>query len=240
MMTSDVDSWDETEFTKALHKLSVDGDIDAHDKTLSAKELDRVVAAARDYGDGQRVLRANFRGSTFDSAAHFEETTFKVGTDFHHAIFKGTAHFKDAKFEGEADFAEARFKGETHFPDATFARSASFRDAVFEKYAHFPTVTFRDQAEFRGADLKSGFRLGPALVLGGLVLDNASLGDLDLRVSTSQLSCRGTRFHGPAHMKVRWAEILLEEAVFDRIATLAFLASWDGEDEAALACYDGP
>jgi uncharacterized protein YjbI with pentapeptide repeats len=234
MMSSDADSWDDAEFTKALHELTVEGDIDAHDKTIGADELERVAAAARDYGGGELVLRANFRGATFDGAGHFEGATFKSGTDFHQTVFKRGAHFKNATFEGEADFAEARFKGETHFPDATFERSASFRDAVFESYAHFPNVTFGDRAEFRGADLKAGFRLGPALVLGGLVLDDASLGDLDMRVSTCRLSCRGTRFHGPAHVKVRWAEMLLEEAVFDRVSTLAFLASWDGGDEAAL------
>lgn len=238
MMSSDLGGWDEAGFKKALQTLTVDGAIDAHERTISAEELEKVVAAARDYGGGKLVLRANFRGATFEGAAHFEEATFRGGSDFSQAIFKHVAHFKDATFEGEAHFAEARFKGEAHFPDATFERAASFRDAVFESYAHFPKATFADRAEFLGADLKAGFRLGPALVRGGLVLDNASLGDLDMRVSTCLLSCRGTRFHGPAHLKVRWAEIQLEECVFDRTSTLAFLASWDGEDEATLACCE--
>jgi hypothetical protein len=92
---------------------------------------------------------------------------------------------------------------------------------------------------FLGADLKEGFRLGPSLVAGKLVLDNASLGDADMRTSTGLLSCQKTRFHGPAHLKVRWAVIQLEEAVFDRVSTLAFLPSWEGADEAAVSRRNG-
>jgi uncharacterized protein YjbI with pentapeptide repeats len=201
---------------------------------------------AREYGGGKPVLSAAFEGATFQGAVDFSKATFRDTADFREAIFEGAAHFKDVTFEDEARFEAVTFTREAHFADAIFEGAARFRDAVFGGYAHFPTAPdgdraksamFKALAEFVGADLKAGLRLGPALVLEELVLDNASLGDVDMRVSGCRLSCRRTRFHDPAHLNVRWANIELEDAVFDRPSTLAFLSSWDGPSEAALRCY---
>jgi uncharacterized protein YjbI with pentapeptide repeats len=235
-MSSDVRGLGKTEFDQVLQEVKEVGAITAPGKTISSEQLGRVIAEARKKAGGKPVLRADFRKATFVGDADFDEVTFEGRVGFDNAIFEGVAHFRDATFDGEAHFDEARFKREAHFPDARFEYSACFRDAVFEGYVHFPNARFWDRAEFLGADLKAGVRLGPSLVRGGLVLDNASLGDVDMRVSTCDLSCQRTRFHEPAHLKIRWAEIHLEEAVFDRASTLAFL-SWHLDDEAELPCF---
>jgi uncharacterized protein YjbI with pentapeptide repeats len=215
-MSSDAAGWgDNAEFDRVLADLATTGTISAEGKRIDANHFDAIMAAARMYGRDKPVLRcANFRYATFEAEAHFDE----------------------ARFEGGADFKRARFTKEVHFRKAIFEGSARFQDAVFGGYAHFPEATFGDEAVFLGADLKAGWRLGPSLVRRELVLDNASLGDLDLQVSTCRLSCKGTRFHGPTHLKVRWALIYLDEAVFDAVSALAFLPG-EVPEEATLPCY---
>jgi hypothetical protein len=213
-MSSDPDSWD-----TALQQLEGEGTLNAQGLSISADRLERIVDGARRYGEGRPVLReanfreatfeapANFEGVTFEGETHFDEATFGRRVEFRQATFRGVVHFRRAVFSGKVHFEEATFEREAHFPEATFGRTARFENAVFKGFAHFPDVTFGKNAVFRGADLKGGLRLGPALVAGGLVLDEASLGDVDMRVSTPLLCCLRTRFHDPAHLKVRWAKI---------------------------------
>lgn len=223
---------------RATRKPKDQGIIDAQEKRFSPQQFEELIAEAPRSGARPLLEQASFRKVTFEGAVDFKRAIFKNGADFHEAHFNGVAHFEGARFEGKADFEEAEFEREAHFPKAIFQGPALFRDAVFRRYAHFPDATFENKAEFLGADLKAGFRLGPTLVAGKLVLDNASLGDADMRVSTCLFSCQKTRFHGPAHLKVRWAVIQLEEAVFDRVSTLAFLPTWEGPDEADLSCLE--
>ena len=251
-MCSHPGSWDAD-----LQQLADKGTIDVHGMRVSSDRLECILAAARRYGDGKPLLRdANFRMATFEGAAHFDEATFEGAAHFDEATFKGethfdvatfgrranfrkatfrgVVHFRQAVFSGKVHFEQATFEREAHFPEATFERTARFQDAVFKGFAHFPDVTFGMHAVFRGADLKEGFRLGPAVVAGRLVLDEASLGNVDMRVSTRLLCCLRTRFHDPAHLKVRWADIHLDEAVFDRASTLALSPSWSEVREMEL------
>jgi uncharacterized protein YjbI with pentapeptide repeats len=177
---------------------------------------------------------ANFREATFSGDAVFILATFEGAAGFVRATFEREARFSEAEFQNEARFETATFKSEAHFPNVTCRGEAGFRDAVFGGFAHFPDAEFGSHAEFRGSDLKAGFRFGPALVVGRLELDNASLGNVNMQVSTCHLSCRGTRFHEPAHLKVRWAEVHLEESAFDRASTLALSPSWENVDERRL------
>lgn len=215
-MSSDVAGWeDKAEFDRVLADLRTAGTIAAEGKSIGSHRFDAIMAAAREYGKGKPVL---------------------CGANFRHATFEAEAHFDEVRFEGVADFRRARFTKEVHFRKAIFEGSARFEDAVFSGYAHFPEATFRGKALFLGADLKAGWRVGPSLVRGAVVLDNASLGDLDMQVSTCRLSCKGTRFHGPTRLKVRWALIHLDEAVFDAVSALAFLPR-EVPEEATLQCY---
>jgi uncharacterized protein YjbI with pentapeptide repeats len=213
----------------ALRRLSVHGTSDAHGQRVTPPKLERLLASAPQRC-GRPVLHdANFRGATFTGDAHFNRVVFSGDACFEGATFEGAAHFDEAIFGDKAHavhFEKARFQGEAHFPNARFEGPALFPDATFKGFAHFPDTTFGSEAVFRGADLKGGFRLGPALVVDRVVLDEASLGSVDMKVTTCYLCCLRTRFHDPAHVKVRCAEITLDEAVFDSASTLAFPPPW--------------
>jgi uncharacterized protein YjbI with pentapeptide repeats len=202
--------------------------IDAGGKTIQPADLERMLARARGLGDGKALIRgANFKGATLADEVHFDDVTFECGCDFRNATFQGPAYFADAVFNGEAQFQRARFAKEAHFPKADFRGDAVFHDATFAGFAHFPDATFNGEANFRGADLKAGFRLGPCRVAGRLELENASLGDVDMRVCPRLLSCRGTHFHGTAQLKVCGAELELDQCVFDKPSALA---QWEDLD----------
>jgi hypothetical protein len=50
-------------------------------------------------------------------------------------------------------------------------------------------------------------------------------------MSSEKQTCERTTFEAPANLQVRWAKVHLDEAVFDRASTLAFLPSWKGAEE---------
>jgi uncharacterized protein YjbI with pentapeptide repeats len=245
-MSGDSVVWGGSDFDSALGQLAETGAIDAQGRRISCEGFERIVEAARRHGDGRPLFGlANFREVTFEGPVnleqaqfgqevHFDEATFERRVELRRAVFDRPVHFRKARFAAKAVFAEAAFEREAHFPGAVFEHGAVFRDATFKGFAHFPDVTFGSYAVFVGADLKAGFRLGPTVVAGRLVLDEASLGNADMRLSTPLLCCRRTRFHEPAHLKLRWAEIDLEEGVFDRASTLAFSPRWGAVDETRL------
>jgi uncharacterized protein YjbI with pentapeptide repeats len=199
-------------FEQALSTFKKTGTFDGQGLHIAAGEVALLMSAARERGDGEPILRADFRDATIEAR-------------FDGATFTGETHFDRATFTSEANFERVCFLGEAHFPHTTFKGKAVFNDAIFKKYAHFPDTTFKKGATFRKADLNEGIRLGPTRLTGCLTLEDASLGDVDLRVSCDKLLCKQTRFHGPAHLKVRRAEIWFDQAVFDCVSSLAYALS---------------
>jgi hypothetical protein len=59
------------------------------------------------------------------------------------------------------------------------------------------------------------------------VLDGASFGGIEIRVSASRLLCQRTQFHGPANLLIRCAEVALDGAVFESPSVLGSSAAFD-------------
>jgi uncharacterized protein YjbI with pentapeptide repeats len=189
---------------------------------------------------------ASFGDTTFNGDAFFGEATFNRRAEFGEARFRGDAGFGGAEFAERASFGGARFLSEANFAGykgvsfsewadfekAVFSDKAWFGGASFKDRAMFAGATFKKQALFEGATFEQARTFGPVLVLETLVLDRASFrAPVRLEISAEQLSCERTTFEGPANLQVRWAEVHLDEAVFDRASTLAFLPSWNGAEE---------
>jgi uncharacterized protein YjbI with pentapeptide repeats len=214
-------------------------------RSMAAAMGDRARSGESIDGGEDKLARATFKagawfgGATFEREAGFGGVTFEREAAFDEVKFHGDAQFVGGTFDDLAWFEGVTIKGTAWFIDRTFADVAVFEgatfigDARFDKAklkdeARFKEATFKHDASFKEADLKAVFRFGSMLVEGMLVVDGASFGDVEMRVSTPKLSCQRTRFHGPAHLKIRRAEIQLDEAVFERASTLALLREWDG------------
>jgi uncharacterized protein YjbI with pentapeptide repeats len=215
--------------------------IDAHGQRITSGKLKQLVEAAPRRCGRPLLCNANFEGATFVGAADFGGAIFTGDASFDGAIFEGPVHFDKATFVNVASFDKrATFMGDVYFPEVTFCRDASFREAKFEGDAHFDKATFNGSASFHKASLKEAFALGPMLVLEQLELDGASFDGIEIRVSANRLSCDRTVFHGPANLQIRWAEIALDRAVFERASVLAAsddftaLPSLDKDEQRAL------
>jgi hypothetical protein len=196
---------------------------------------------------------AGFTGATFSGNAWFGSATFSGMADFILAKFSGMADFKAtfnreasfwrARFREEADFGPAAFDSNAGFSEATFSGDADFRDATFSGDADFGGATFSGDAGFQGAmferdaafsmaDMTHTFVFGPVLVLGALQFDGATFDAVELSASADRLSLRRARFHGPANVQLRWAEISLDQAVFESPSLLTQLEEFgSGEEE---------
>jgi hypothetical protein len=106
----------------------------------------------------------------------------------------------------------------------TFQRDAGFARATFQDYAGFGETTFKGGALFYGATFQghAGFgdarfeqarQLGPLLVYGMLRLDAAHFTQLiQIEVSCRGLSCQRTRFPAGVQLRLRGAQIVLDDA----------------------------
>jgi uncharacterized protein YjbI with pentapeptide repeats len=219
--------WEDSEFATALEPLRHKGVIDAVRRQISSLQVARIMDAAPRVPDERRMFKkATFDGATFQGDASFVGATFQGDASFDGATFRGDAHFDKAIFEGEAHFRKATFTGDAHFPEAEF-RSVDFSEATFERAAHFPGATIDGDARFREASLKEAFVIGPMLVRGVLVLDGASFSGIEIRASADRLLCQRTQFHGPANLRIRWAEVALDGAVFESASLLGSSEAFD-------------
>ena len=96
---------------------------------------------------GQRVLlRASFKGATFEGKVDFKTATFIDPADFEGAIFKDRAQFDDATFENTVYFKGAKFK-----------ETAVFNKSTFKAGAYFQGVLFLPKEGFQGELNRPGF-----------------------------------------------------------------------------------
>lgn len=197
---------------------------------------------------------ANFRGAHFDGFASFVKTTFLGDATFDQAVFSAGASFGEATFRAVASFAFssfselvrfdiATFSGEARFVQASFHGPLSLEEAHFADCALFPFATFESsfvptKTTFLGdllvigSTFGVGVDFGPLVSGGALVLDEAVFeGRLRLEAATESLSCRSTRFKGSAELDVRWADIDLSDASFERRARVSGAESIARMDE---------
>lgn len=174
--------------------------------------FDRATFRAEANFGGTNLAAATFTAARFEGNAHFDAATL------------AEARFDQATFEGEASFARARFDDDAVFDGASFHRPASFERATFDGDARFVRATFRDDvvlddtsfnhsARFSRADFTGPQQLGPLRVGMILWLDNATFRDrATIKVSASDVTCRGSTFLAGVHLQVRWATVVLDDA----------------------------
>lgn len=171
--------------------------------------------------------RATFRGfAVFDGldfrcSASFEGARFTEDTSFLGATFREHADFDDVTFEGSAGFTRAIFDDHAGFQGARFLGHARFDGARLRSYADFEGSRFSHWANFSGATFQLARRLGPLVVDGRLVFDECVFAErVHIEVASTTLSARAATFADGVHLRVRWAEIALDNADFARASTL--------------------
>jgi uncharacterized protein YjbI with pentapeptide repeats len=177
---------------------------------------------------------AVFSGARFSGDAWFGEARFSGPAGFNGAEFSGDAWFGEARFSGDARFDEAEFSDTARFYGAQFSRDAGFGEAQFSGPARFDGAQFSGDAKFVGSQFSGDARfggsqfsragaLGPLLGATNLILDRVSFaGAMIIDVATPRLSCVETSFQQGATVRARYAEIVLDGAVFATPSTLAY------------------
>jgi uncharacterized protein YjbI with pentapeptide repeats len=183
-------------------------------------------------------VRASFQGAaefdraSFQDTARFTAASLQGTASFDRATFQGEAWFDGVSFQGEAWFVRASFQGEARFGGATFRDAvgfgrASFQGAVgfgrasFQGAVGFGRASFQGEARFFRANFKHATQVGPLLAR-QLVLDGAVFGArVQLDVTAAAVCARRTQFPAGAHLRLRYATVVLDDANLAAPAILA-------------------
>jgi uncharacterized protein YjbI with pentapeptide repeats len=190
-----------------------------------------------------------FHGTTFDRAAYFWTLTdlLNLHRDDRNyaATFRGRAHFPGATFN-DAEFSHVTFKRDAVFSGATFA-NAQFREArfgidalftgvTFQRYAGFAGATFQGDAWFRAAKFEQSRELGPLRARKALVFDHAVFRQaVTISASAAACCCHHTQFTDGTQLRLRWADVVLDDASLSAPSLLAGVPAFPGLDEARWA-----
>ncbi len=219
--------------------------VDLRGTSLSSPLLDAILDFTKS-PDGLPVLgEAKFQQARFLGDARFDGTQFSGDASFGGArflglawfartSFSGAARFEGAQFSKGASFVLGQFLGSAGFRGVQFSRSVGFFKAHFLKNAWFDGAEFSGQpgfedaqffadADFRGTQFFQAQEFGPVLVASRLMLDYAHFAEtIVIDVAAASLSCVATTFQQTATFRVRYAEIVLDRALFAKPATLAY------------------
>jgi uncharacterized protein YjbI with pentapeptide repeats len=158
---------------------------------------------------------AQFDDATFEGEAEFNVATFKDRAWFPAVTFKSWAAFYEASFEGWAQFDGATFEGEAGFSGATFKDGAVFSRAAFEWDAWFTAATFEAEAYFQEATFETAREFGPVRVRRQLDLDRATFKQrVRIEAAAATLCARRAQFPTGVQLRLRWAQIVLDDADF--------------------------
>lgn len=158
--------------------------------------------------------QSSFRRAVFDSVSFTDDVWF-LGTKFERdASFIGIAasgvvSFGGARFTGRSNFRSSRFGGRVNLRDAVLATTADFENTVFDRPAMLGPFVGR-RLIFQDAVFKEGARVD---------------------VAAASVDCRRTRFQGNLELNLRWAEVDMTGAIFERRSRLAGAAPFVGIDE---------
>ncbi len=179
---------------------------------------------------------AAFEGAIIRGWADFVGVTFHKGAVFEEAAFQGRADFRGATFHAWANFEEATFHGEARFGGAAFHREARFDGAAFQRAARFDGAVFQGTARFRGVTFQQARQLGPMLVRKALVLDQAVFQQrAQIEVAAAAVCCQRTRFLAGVQLRVRYAQVVLDDADLAAPSILAGVPSFVYLDEERFA-----
>jgi uncharacterized protein YjbI with pentapeptide repeats len=155
---------------------------------------------------------ASFSRVTFQKA-QFYQPTFQRQAGFQSMTVQGTALFSKATFQDHAVFSGATFQDVAAFEGATFQRDADFRKATFQDVAAFEGATVQRDADFSWATFQQARQLGPMLVRKRLRLDQAVFHEqTQVEVAAAVVCCQRTWFSGGVQLRVRWAQVVLDDA----------------------------
>jgi uncharacterized protein YjbI with pentapeptide repeats len=188
---------------------------------------------------------ADFSGATFHDVAWFGYVgaTFQAIAVFRKATFKGDAAFDMVTFQGNAWFDRATFGGRALFHVVTFQWMAVFREATFHRYVGFRAATFQSDTIFAGATFlgsalfdKATFhrtrQLGPMLVRKSLLLRQAIFHEqAQIEIAAAAVCCQQARFPAGVQLRVRWAQIVLDDAALAAPSILAGAPAFQGVEE---------
>jgi uncharacterized protein YjbI with pentapeptide repeats len=154
-----------------------------------------------------------YDGATFQAIAVFRKTTFTGDAWFDMVTFQGNAWFDGATFQGDALFRVVTFQWMAVFRDATFRGDAGFRVATFQSDTVFAGATFQGYALFDKATFQQARQLGPMLVRKSLLLRQAVFHQrTQIEVAAAAVCCQQARFPAGVQLRVRWAQIVLDDA----------------------------
>ncbi len=166
---------------------------------------------ARFHGVGFRS--AYFGGVRFRGDAWFEDAWFRRGAWFFGTTFQGDAWFNRVRFHRRAQFRRATVQGAAVFASSLFKGYAGFGEASFDGAVWFTESVFLRDAGFDGATFRRAQDLGPMLVRRGLTLDGAVFHErADIEIHALACYCRRTRFLAGVQLRVRWAQVVLDDA----------------------------
>jgi hypothetical protein len=196
---------DEEQLRDALRRVGSDGVVDARGVSFGSGLSSRLRRALPRDEDGRPwLLNARFSQATFDDVVEFRGVQFKGTTWFDHARFNARVSFEQAAFEGVAEFRSAVFRDVAWFDRVLFSSGAWLDQAIFCDIAWFGRATFEYARQ-----------IGPVLVHKALVLDVATFKQrVNLDVTAATVCCRRSRFLEGGRLRIRWAEVFVEDADF--------------------------
>ncbi|MFD9882588.1 pentapeptide repeat-containing protein [Streptomyces alboflavus] len=175
------------------------------------------------FEDAQFSGDARFGGVQFSGAAAFGGAQFSGGAAFLEAQFSGTAGFQEAQFIGDASFREAQFAHTAGFSGAQFSGTADFREVRFSGGAGFGRAQFTGPVLFVRAQFETTSRLGPLVCQQTLVLSGARFGaPVTVEAAAAWVVCEGTRWDAKSTLRLRYAALVLSEAVMEYPLTITF------------------
>jgi len=192
---------------------------------------------------------ASFSGAAFAEGAYFwtltdllnlqrvdrnYAATFHGRADFYGANFNN-ANFRYVTFKSDALFSGATF-AYAEFRDARFWINAFFAGATFQRSASFAGATFHGDAWFRAAKFEQVRELGPLRARKALVLDHAMFQRaITIGASAAACSCQHTQFAGGVQLRLRWAQVVLDDADLSAPSLLAGVPAFPDLDEGRWA-----
>jgi uncharacterized protein YjbI with pentapeptide repeats len=178
---------------------------------------------------------ANFSDATFNRIAEFGLVTFQ---DF--AAFTGTtfmdARFSKTAFQDEVAFSGAMFQDHAAFDQAAFQDDAWFVETTFQRDAAFARTIYQGSVRFTGATFQRARQLGPMLVRKGLVLDHAVFHErAQIEASAAVVCCQRARFLAGVQLRLRWAQVVLDDADLAAPSILTGVPEFPGLEEGRWA-----
>jgi Pentapeptide repeats (9 copies) len=211
-----------TSFAKAIFEgeawfsfTDFDGGVDFADATFQANAWfsSVVFKGAAEFAGASFQADAAFDGAEFRFDGSFPAVTFGRDARFVGATFQVDAWFMGATFGGGGSFDAAGFQRDASFEAAEFQRGTSFLGATFEGTAEFGLAVFQGNAWFDAVTFQKARQLGPMLVHKCLLLDQAVFHErAQIEVAAAAVCCQRTRFLAGVQLRVRWAQVVLDDA----------------------------